>query len=682
MRNGSVSDREFILPESGGADETCQGRRTYMGTATYDTGAGTAAYEGGGVWTRGHEGGSRMVSPPEFHYRDQTLTLPVVQLDGDVAAGGSTVELTASAGRTERVDGIVNPLADSSGRVYVTVGSAYYEAWGEFIAERTAGQVVELDHDTETVTVELVVPSPATVDQAIYAAGEGPNAVQIQGMAVDSYNSSEGDGSYSSSTSDNGTVTTGGGINPVEGTVDGDLYTVRQGETVKVSSGGRVNGDVHSQHDVNVQGSGLVEGAIHADEAVTVKGEAGGSVHAGGDVGLPSSGGVVQGDVRTAGTLSFGSSDTSVNGDVHGGGLTGLGSDGRTLGGDVYTDGSYGTEDTSSVVPVFGELHAGRGIYTDGVTVGGDAHTKRDFVDTGSTYEGALHVGADATLTDTTVSNGDVFVGGDLTASGTSEFDGTVYVGGDADLSSTVVHGDLHVDGDLHCSDSTIHGDVYGTVESASGCTFTTAGSPSVVAPTPPDDPGGVTAPSQPVMDPPRIHLPPESAFDDIPEDCSNDGGTIQVGSAGDHCRLPPGTYNASTLDVDNGKLTFEQGGAVELYVAGDVSLSGGNVTTSPDGEHDAERVEINVLGDSTVDLEGVNLTGVINAPHAAVDLDENNGGAHVFGAIIAETVQGDNGAQVHYDESLGGTTVGDGRGDVPTIRYLHVTTNELNVTD
>ncbi|PSP41040.1 hypothetical protein BRC63_04805 [Halobacteriales archaeon QH_10_70_21] len=148
-----------------------------------------------------------------------------------------------------------------------------------------------------------------------------------------------------------------------------------------------------------------------------------------------------------------------------------------------------------------------------------------------------------------------------------------------------------------------------------------------------------------------------------------------------DTCRLPPGTYDVSKLDVDQGKLIFEEGGRVELYVSDDLSLSSGNITTAPAGEHDATRVEVNYYGNQEASVLA-NFTGVINAPNVKVDMDEGNYKPHVHGAIIAKKVQGDNGVQVHYDEDLSGRTVGDGRNGTTSIQYLHVTTNEVELED
>ena len=662
VQNGTTDAREFILPEDGNPSASCGENRTYMGTMTYDTGDGRVAYEGGGVWTRGDDGESRMVSPPEFHYRGDTLTLPVVVLDGNVTRAGSETELTARDGETDQVDGISNPLNDSSGRVYVTIRSEYYEAWGDFLAERTDGQVVELDDDAKTVTVELVVPSPVTVQNAIYSKGNDGNAVQVQNMDIDSYDSD----TYSSSTAkESGDVVTDGGANPIKGTVDGDVYTVRQGAKVKIADTGRVNGSVHSQKKVDIVDSGVVEEDVFTDEKVTVRGnEVGGSIHADKKVELRSSGVSVGDEVRTGSKLMFKSDSVTVDGDIHAEDIKNLDKD-PTLNGDVYTNDTYG-QGSGTGVPVSGELHARDGIYTDDTEVDGSAYTDSDLEDTDSEYGGEVHAGGDADLSGTTVSK-------------------TVYVAGDAELDSVTINDEIHIGGDLTCSGSnSVSGGVYvdGTVTQQNGCSLSSGGSASLGPLTSPDDPKPPTSPDEPTPDPPKIEVPPEDEIDSIPDDagCTNGGGTIQVQS-GDTCRLPPGTYDVSKLDIDKGKLIFEEGGRVELYVSDDLSLSSGNITTAPAGEHDATRVEVNYYGNQEASVLA-NFTGVINAPNVKVDMDEGNYKPHVHGAIIAKKVQGDNGVQVHYDEDLSGRTVGDGQNGTTSIQYLHVTTNEVELED
>lgn len=143
-----------------------------LGAVVYNNGEETIAYQGGGVW-RYRNGNSTMVSPPEFHYRDATLTLPVIRTTGDGSVSGSA---TASITRTASVNRIypatsstpssgeigvpynatdedyVNPV--KNGTIRVTVQSEYYQAWADYFDTRTEGDV-SIDHATEEAVVEL-----------------------------------------------------------------------------------------------------------------------------------------------------------------------------------------------------------------------------------------------------------------------------------------------------------------------------------------------------------------------------------------------------------------------------------------------------------------------------------------------------------------------------------------------
>jgi len=139
-----------------------------LGAARYENGDTTIAYQGGGVWKR-TASGATMLSPPEFHFRDATLTLPIITVDGSPTlgssatvekAGGTTVEYPNATANSE----FVNPLAN--GRVNVTVHSEYYEAWGRYFRQRTGGQVW-YNHTAETARTELVVPFDEDFDNLV-----------------------------------------------------------------------------------------------------------------------------------------------------------------------------------------------------------------------------------------------------------------------------------------------------------------------------------------------------------------------------------------------------------------------------------------------------------------------------------------------------------------------------------
>jgi len=637
---------------------------TALGSVVTESGDSEIAYQSGGVWRRSGDD-SRMVSPPEFHYRGETLTLPVVQLLGDVRVAGPQVRLVATAGETDRVDDISNPLAEDSGNVYVTVGSEFYQAWGRFIAERTDGRVVELDHDAETVTVELVVPSPVTIDQAVYASSSEDESVQVDAAMVDSYDSGQSPPKYEppDNNGSDGQVVTDGGIQ-IQDTVRGDVHTVRQGGDVTVSPdsgpGVDVEGDIHSQQGVVLNPAQMV-GNIYAEERVEVH-----------DTGTNPE---VDGDVHTDGVVDL--STVTVTGDVYA-------NEG------VVVDDDTGTDTVRGQVHTAGYLDVSSGVFTDATAV------DRDFDASEATFDGPVNVSRDASASKTEF-NDDLRVDRDLTLVGgdsiAEEVDGSVHVGGDATLDAATVTGDLHVDGDVTCEDgsSTVEGTAHVSGD-LSGCDFSnTDASPTVESPDPSDAPAGTVAPNEPVIDPPAVELPDEDEFLPIPDDCRANGDSEKEGIKidGRTCTLQPGTYNVSTLDIDgddpsswNLKTATDaaDGDTVKLYVGGDVSINqDGTVQTGDSGHHNATELEINVYDEeATVDISS-NVTGVVNAPGTKADIDS---GAHVHGAVIADQVQADGGGGVHYDQALAGQTVGDGQGDVPSIRYLHVTTNEVTIED
>jgi hypothetical protein len=101
---------------------------------------GTVAYEGGGVWRR-TDGGTVMVSPPDFQYRNGTIDFPVTQVDGSVSGTGT--RLRASYNRTASHEA-TKQLRQTFGKpecrpenVTLVVHSDNYEAWGRFLQRKT-----------------------------------------------------------------------------------------------------------------------------------------------------------------------------------------------------------------------------------------------------------------------------------------------------------------------------------------------------------------------------------------------------------------------------------------------------------------------------------------------------------------------------------------------------------------
>ncbi len=140
-----------------------------MGRIKYTLGDRVVAYEGGGVWAQYPGGGTVMLSPPEIHFNGWTLTLPVININGNASVGGkgtAVVSFKKNATliqypNTSRSDWInrTNPVNISAGKVYVNITSDYYLAWADYA--RSLGYTkVGVNSTTRTTDIELtVVPS-------------------------------------------------------------------------------------------------------------------------------------------------------------------------------------------------------------------------------------------------------------------------------------------------------------------------------------------------------------------------------------------------------------------------------------------------------------------------------------------------------------------------------------------
>ncbi|MFC7019034.1 MULTISPECIES: DUF7289 family protein [Haloarcula] len=217
-----------------------------LGTVEYVNGETTVASEGGGIWRSDGEG-SVMLSRPEFHYRENTLTMPLVVVDGDQGLT-SDVQITR---RSEPVrhypnatDGFLNQPA--GGTITVTVQSEYYEAWGRYFEDETTA-IVAYDHANEQVSaLFLVLPRRTSVDAGLIAtSNNGELAIAGTGAYVNSYDSSEGN--YTETRAANGLIQAAGDFKGSgDSLVDGD---VRSGGVVDVQGSAYINGSVDYTSD-------------------------------------------------------------------------------------------------------------------------------------------------------------------------------------------------------------------------------------------------------------------------------------------------------------------------------------------------------------------------------------------------------------------------------------------------
>ena len=172
-----------------------------LGAVVYTNDDTTIAYQGGGVWRKDAVGEARMVSPPEFHYRAATLTLPVVRVQSAGAGSGGTTARIEQVSQTRRVfpnttaavdgtdeigapyngteDQYDNPVVN--GTVNVTVQSQYYQGWADYFRDRTDGAVTVND-DTNRTSVELTSLSGSLGDFEMPSEG---NSLSVNGLGDD-----------------------------------------------------------------------------------------------------------------------------------------------------------------------------------------------------------------------------------------------------------------------------------------------------------------------------------------------------------------------------------------------------------------------------------------------------------------------------------------------------------------
>jgi hypothetical protein len=164
-----------------------------LGSVVYENGERELAYQGGGVWRLDAEGEARIISPPEFHYRGATLTLPVVRVDGNASGSGSVTARITGATRAEKVypdaaetypapassRQYLNPIRE--GEVSVFVRSEYYRGWATYFRQRTQGNVTVFDAN-QTVKVQLksIGGAPGEFDMPL----EG-NSLPVEGFGED-----------------------------------------------------------------------------------------------------------------------------------------------------------------------------------------------------------------------------------------------------------------------------------------------------------------------------------------------------------------------------------------------------------------------------------------------------------------------------------------------------------------
>jgi hypothetical protein len=132
-----------------------------MGKVRYYSGGRIIAYEGGGVWSKYPYGGTIMISPPEFHYNGETLSLPIMKVSGNNSiAGSSDVDIKVKSSNIPVVlypntsinSNFTNPL--NCNKILIYVNSEFYDGWADYAETLTSTSTI-LDYENKTAIIEM-----------------------------------------------------------------------------------------------------------------------------------------------------------------------------------------------------------------------------------------------------------------------------------------------------------------------------------------------------------------------------------------------------------------------------------------------------------------------------------------------------------------------------------------------
>jgi len=233
------------------------------------------AFQGGGVWKQ-TDSGSSMVSPPEFHYRDSTLTLPAMTIDTS-ASSVTGQYVTVKRTDTETMYPLPsdkNPIED--GEITITIESEYYEAWGTFFEERTESEVT-YDHANEKVQVTLITELETETLSAGVAATAETFVIKNPDVTTGSYDSRVGP---STATSEGDLRAQGDIVIEANADVDGDLIAGGEVRFKPGTSNAEVRGNIshtdgcshHHYGSCDPAATGWVAGNASVDTSNSISG--------------------------------------------------------------------------------------------------------------------------------------------------------------------------------------------------------------------------------------------------------------------------------------------------------------------------------------------------------------------------------------------------------------------------
>jgi hypothetical protein len=270
-----------------------------------------------------------MISPPEYHYRLETLTFPVMTLSGEGRSSGDvrgTMRTSAPAQSWFPIRGNEtrsNPL--EQGTVLIRVESRYCAGWEAFFRQRSDGQIKKPCGEDGSITLDLTVPFRLDAESPVVTTEINPSGNGTDGGVPDGWQEGVVAPSVSPEVESQLGDCTGGDCDPPP---DPDMigpgnYTVSPSNTYSLdgatfeTDGGDVtlaiDGDVQLD-DVDVTGDGNV--TLYVRDELSVDGNVNDGGNASQFVSLVHSEGSVRfnGDSAYTGLIYAPKSTTSFNG--------------------------------------------------------------------------------------------------------------------------------------------------------------------------------------------------------------------------------------------------------------------------------------------------------------------------------------------------------------------------------
>ena len=172
---GQAKDSMQIDENAGNVSILVDGNEIYsgsLGVLTYEKDGSTVAFQGGGVWKSQNGNGGEMISPPEFHYQDATLTFPIIRTTaGESQASSSGSIVTGESNTIFPNESYANPLDDQNATVEIS--SDYHRGWYQFFESRTTGEVDHYPED-QRVIVDLIEPFDNEIRSGLALASNDP----------------------------------------------------------------------------------------------------------------------------------------------------------------------------------------------------------------------------------------------------------------------------------------------------------------------------------------------------------------------------------------------------------------------------------------------------------------------------------------------------------------------------